>query len=432
MMSDKIQELDRLVNYMSSKMSDDIANTVVAGMYHFIHISHDDLDGYGCNVVKYLANINISTHVPLTERASDPSYNTSKLNDEFYTALREYLYTEINFAVDCGHIGILITDIGGLKFDKIQPVLQDVLTDNKFSSKLQSCKEVNVYIVDHHRSEYMNSEQITESDHLYQFNGMKVLLLSDKDTDGANYGCIVGSSSVNDIRINYFYAFDTAECATSLLAKIFNINNSTLSRYVKYVRSYDLGKCDQWEIENTDDILHMVAKVNPGIILNAEIQLACKNGADMNDLTKRIAVRTMMYGLLYPDNMEDIYNEILKMNNDYATFVSMVTLIELSELPNYLKPLDIPVVIPYDQLMVGVIIDTADFNEYNFTSYSKRFFKENSCCDGLIRVDLFNENPNISTRSPSRVRMLDCYTFCKTNGGGGHIHAAGFPIHMEK
>ena len=434
----------RLFSYMSSKMKSDLVDTMIGGISHFIHISHNDLDGYGCNVVKNLACLDLGTYSPLNDHVSDPVYNTSKLNDAFYDVLHEYLRIELNsneFSKDCNRVGILITDIGGLKFDKIQQVLQDVLIREQFVSKLEHCEEINVYIVDHHRSEYMNSDQITDFDNLDQFNGIKYVYFSDKDTRSMCYGCIAGSSVVNLIKINYFYVFDTAECATSLLKETLNLTNyPTLDQYVENVRAYDTGKCDQWELSDTDDLLYMVTKVDPGIILNTEIQMANKNKIDMTRLTQAIAAR-IMSGSLYPTDidcitMHHIHDEILKMNKDYATFVGMVKLMEIRDLPEYMRDYKISVVVPEhmdDHLVVGVIMDTEKYNNYNFTSYSKRFFKEYSCCNGLIRGDLYDDFPSISTRSPDgKCVTLNCYEFCKANGGGGHIHAAGFPIHMEK
>lgn len=435
-----------LTSFMSDNMYADIFESIVSNNQQhprrIIHISHNDLDGYGCNVARMLIYMNIAEKFKVNGMVYDQTYNISKLNDSFYEILENAVTAEIsfNFNKEIEDYSILITDIGGLKLDKIDVVLR------KVGAEVNRTLNFKVYIIDHHRSSYMASDVITEDDNLTALNGMKAIKYSNV-TDNV-FGCVTGNSSGDNITCQYFYAFNTAKCGTSLLMQIMGLDTSTraIAKYISAVQNYDTGKCSNWKIDPSDDIMHAIAKVDLGIILNTSLQLKLNEpasaGDDMFYYTKAIATR-VHGGYVYPINesrvepsLNEIHAKLIKMSQDYETFAKFVKTMDLCDVPKYLESVNIKITLPnydgnYNHMKVGVIIDTEEFNDYNFTSYAKEFFNDNPFCIGLFRADLYDDVKTISMRSPSIYTYMNCFDIASLNGGGGHVHAAGFPIHME-
>ena len=417
------------------------------------HISHNDLDGYACN---------LSTSIAATISEKLGVYgNDWYLGGECYCnsaniPIPRYLNSTIEgfFEEHCNSmrssgVWILITDLGGIDPFDLYAVLNNCRAKHGNNNI-----PIRVCIMDHHIN--------TILDKISDGKNKAYVLRRDKSND------ITRFSMVNDGIVIDYYG-NTKKSAAKILAEEFLKNQIVknelqytsvhrILQFVNYVSLWDTGNFGYWYSNK----IHEVDKqVKYNLLFSHFGQMdSLTSGEDKTDVMRRLFVSQLadyFYDPDHPGAFLDNYNEIAetrlrKMNDDYFEFLKLeskrINLLEALTAGQILLEIEgesYTVKIPgetlvktedYDPVLenmdIVVFKDTEEFNSYSYSPYAQRYLKDPREKNGItIRINK-HSNGDISVDMRSLHDEISVQPIAFVNGGGGHKKAAGFPIIANK
>ena len=393
--------------------------TVAGDDQMVIHLSHDDLDGYGCTIVKYFYDQYVNKN-----RAASRIWtlNTNLINTKVYIPIKRMAAIATN-AFPNKRVYFLITDIGGIDLDKL---VEQYANSN-----------IHFIIVDHHKTIYHTDNPHTLHYNIHRENGCTIVNCTSKKV--AVSALFVDSScsatkALNDLLVKGF---------SDIIEDKRLIKNIT--EFSEAVSLYDTGNVGNWYIDKDSQSMDDVSKQ---AMLNAMWarynHRAKKYDAEnytryqiMNDFSERLHKAIISYvptskftksrvsfSAIDVHNMwEYLYETSRKYDNIMKSFTPV-----LREGDKFILADGVVMNIPegLDAIKkVRVYVHNDNTKPYPaLTLFSNRYLSIHYDVDALIVVNMFTKT--VDTRSYKD--GIDMYTICKHNGGGGHYHAAGFPI----
>lgn len=415
------------------------------------HISHNDLDGYACNLITDVASIvskkldicsdetnngcyNIASNIPI------PRYLNDTINN-FFDDFRNEMRTK--------EVWILITDLGGIDPFDLYAVLKSCRKKHGiYTTNIRVC------IMDHHINTILDSIP-EETNNAY-------VLRKNATTGRTEFFMINAGISIE------YYGDMRKSAAKILTDKFMNLqivkdvlqwaSIHRIMQFSDYVSSWDTGNFGYWYSNK----IHEVDKqVKYNLLFSHFSQLDYLSGTeDKTDVMRRLFITQLADYFSDPHNpgtFLDIYNEIAearlqKMNDDYFEFLKLeskrINLLEALTAGQIVLEIEgepYTVKIPgetlakstdYDPKLENMDIvifkDTEEFNSYSYSPYAQRYLKDPREENGItIRINK-HSNGDISVDMRSLHDEISVQAIAFVNGGGGHKKAAGFPIIANK
>lgn len=414
--------------------------------YELIHLSHADLDGYGCTVVTALFKSIRDANVTADVTANYHYYNTHKVGeDKIYDVLDNIFSERLSFGTH-RRLHVLITDLGGINvknlFDRYAHVNHG---------------DIDFLVIDHHRSIYDDDAAIND---LFTYtNELKLPR--------------VGVSEIADLRVlghsagrvvNITYTTSTVMCsmlighdvsATKiygglLIAALFGhslhaehedlIKN--IMRFCDLVSRYDTGDFGEWYIPESAVTLEMIKSpianalkniVSDQNILNMRCKIADEHRNELGNPPMQFVNSTvdMIRGSngSFTTYDREVIKRFMSMSNTYDDFVKNVVTCDTNTVhANVLPDPVYRACHRYGAVYVHAVDDTT--KNVNLNLYVKRFFETTD--PNVVFIWYWQMDPNTGKRryelrSPSDGNA-NCYEIAKALGGGGHPHAAGFML----
>ena len=389
-----------------------------------VHLSHNDLDGYGCTITTNLGEYIYNNYAfYLDQRIL--RYNTGKIGDELYPEIMQIIMDTVRYSPECKTLNLLITDLGGLQVDK--------LFDLRLSDGYPAGVNVRVFVIDHHKSIY-DSGYPGET---YRQNSEDEYWFHDA----------VRSSLMGNMMVIYYSnQYRSAALSTTVLMYDIDIPQA-YTDLMSAISDYDTGK---WKNDwitmptiTTDGSLFsdIERQLSSEIILCDPILLqamftATYNpvGIDKHSRFIQLCTSVLIHQTVIPDIIIGmVYNTVHGMQTGYEAFCKRIVEIAPAltedgkvvlggsdELLTGPLTMTIPEHLRDNLPIIRVVIDTDEIH-YPFSMYAKAYLEENNY-PILVRI----------TPKDVNLRSTDSYSYCydiaKANGGGGHARAAGFPI----
>ena len=401
---------------------DQIAN-IICGM-NVIHISHNDMDGYGCAVI---------------ERMFDPIYQicTGKMVPQFYQNMQTVNAISDNYYERSENVHLLITDIGSIS---IEDILDNIDVDYTSIS--------DVVILDHH--------QIDDE----QMDGFELVEEHDPFIGDYNRNPYVNTLRIYYARregIDFYYVHTTAVSATELLRYMaMNGIQSDIFFYTNFaynVSKYDTGKWGNWAVSDGNIDMDIRIKYAWDKVLSDNKALndvmSYPRLKDIMDqwvmMCTALLERTEFYiddkynpVMEYPEKIDDIeleyYTDLERKYNEFVDSLRIENVTGVSH--NLFVPTSIVnSTIRVKQLnapvnKIATYIDDPDEKLKEFSMFSRKFLEDHQEIDVM-----FNVNPPIFKGKKCKTAVVqirsskdivDCSIIARANGGGGHPRAAGF------
>lgn len=409
---------------LKNKLREGLSNM---GEHMFVHLSHDDLDGYGCTIVTYLEQWARQhenaprKNVPCIVSSNYIFHNTNQLNKDMYPVL-DGLLSEAMATTHHRKIYCLITDIGGIELD-------DLIT----RYRKMNAGDITFLIVDHHRSIY----QMNTSD-MFDQQGIHVYHDAEDNTmacyrDGSRFkvDMYITNGKISATRALVNLLHDGTISMEPNIPGWYNILNDLVDFSI-VVSEYDTGNVGEWYIPNNGDMYEYYRQnVSDQAKLNSWWKCAYQAQKDHPSSMRRFIVEVascIATGTTFCSMREQIYTRIVKISEDYETFVSKCEIIvrNTGEPLRFGKGKSLQIPESMDDVRVFAVYWHDDPKEFYppLTMYSKKFLPEHLGIDVLM---IANEvRSSIDTRSHKD--YVNMYEICKFNGGGGHPKAAGCPM----
>lgn len=258
--------------------------------YIRLHVSHTDLDGYGCSVVGRVAEI-VSNPMLATRWHNDSNEiiyeNTPRIGKEFPDELVNILkkYVPKDFAHSNAIMQILITDIQCDVYD-IFNTIANAFYDDYFTDEDIKFPYLEIMVIDHHQWTYCDDE-----------NKMTYKLercYTGTPTEAEIMECGFGDCDRSDFDAAEFKTYVNHNAsATKLLADLLietgsvltNIDDveeykaliANIAQFAWYVSKYDTGNFGKWLCKSEEEL----STVTLDIILNLMVNKArIENRAD--------------------------------------------------------------------------------------------------------------------------------------------------------
>lgn len=385
----------------------------------FVHLSHDDLDGYGCTVVSYIeqwlhqTSIMRRKSIPTIVSTNYITKNTNRINSAVYQEI-DMLMQEAMVTAHHRRINFLITDIGGIEIQQL-------------IDRYRNCNAGDIYfmIIDHHRSVYqtMPNGMIENG----PYNGAYV----HHDRDG---NTIVSYRSGYSFGIS-MYITNGKRSATKAMFDLIKTNKESpiFEEFADTVSRYDTGDVGNWIIpENVDDLdTYYASKISNQVKLNSWWKCSHQERSDhvksMHRFVHELA-SCIVTSMTYCTMRQEIRNRIVQINADYIKFCENCEIIDRRPGQRLLIGCGQSLIIPenMDHVTRFSIYWYDDPKETYpaLTLYSAVYLKEHPDVDVLLVAN--DVRKTIDTRSERD--NVNVYEICKANGGGGHPHAAGCPM----
>lgn len=394
-------------------MEDEINNCKI----YRLHLSHDDSDGYGCQVLIELAR-NIYTKLDNSSTIHYRNCSAGKENVE--KAIKNYIHDitmerPVYYRRGMDKILILITDLGSF--------------DSEFLYKLREAgHNISCIYVDHHLVNTSLLSYFTDEDYYHTFEDMS-------DDDKGNV-----SSTLQIFNI----LFELPPINNDRVVNLNDYGYTVLKNYAKPISEYDTGHWDNnWNItdaslaeniisellfasyeDKTEYFLDMVE--SHSLLLASNMPSYSKNRSYPNRVDKY---------LLYGNILHKVEHEKDKFFSSYNEFLKHVRIIQSESEEFYstypLNKIDFGNLLNFKILFMENETDTENPYKY-FSIYSRRvltkYSETNNTCN--IILIFYDKKTNLcKLRALSKEEGgINVHEIARANGGGGHYSAAGFPV----
>ena len=441
-----------------------------------IHITHTDLDGYGCAAI-------MKSHEALLERdcipwcsQHDDVYRTltNQLGNAVYAVIDEMLRAALDddmkkAALDryitdeqiasCRKVSftVLITDIGSIDLneavDRVNAIMEEYRS--KWEQPQYFEQKANVVIVDHHKNPH----------HPLFNNGSMHSMINDNEIDCAGFrldyttGVYVNCQNVSaTYLLNYLFS----RMMHDNLNVIFADEADVLTRSEEVagiISRYDTGNFGRWRLPDdmvsnpdTAAILKYVSdetKLNTALykMKNEEYAKGNREAYEFYEILAKYIVNGESYRKrLYT---EELAQNLLTTTIEYNDFVSNLRhannqFNKQCELGNaMINGQHVPVVLrllaPIDHIYVAVDEQKPDTKGYPFFTYAKEYmasFRAEAVKQNMKFSDILVVRVNVNIDAEDKIKKIivslcsdgtvDCAILATHNGGGGHKNAAGF------
>lgn len=441
----KFLDMGFISTIMETTMAEELYNDFkhLGSTTKIVHLSHSDLDGYGCTILSELASFicpdNLDNQsdfggtpvVPKINRMYS-FINHSKLESEAVYKRISDIFTEASCDQDHYHLVVLITDIGGITIDELT---------KRF--RYANHGDVHFYVIDHHRHEYPESFIMKkggkhgEDTYIYTYNGVCFGVYHD------------GFFEISVMQT------DSNTSATLGLYKLLKLHFPQIQTYAvqhfaELVSKYDTGHWGNWRIDKIrymDDnnrIMAIKENVNEEILLQmyykycSQLCSIKKNYADLLRFQSHIvaALWTNNKDIAMPIIAKNaVYDFIIEMNLNYICWIESLKRVHRNSSDDPFEVMNgvafnMPHTEAWDQVMDidvwPITKENAADNKLPFSMYAKEYLEnDTNAAKLLIKVDTVKYH---SCDMRSADDKYNCYEIAKINGGGGHPRAAGFPM----
>lgn len=387
----------------------------------YIHLSHNDLDGYGCSIIDHIMMEIVKDNVICEHE----SHNTPKLN-EVENTLTEILKNANDDITKSGDedeliISLLITDIGNVTIEMLNKIINETVRPDV---------TVMVTYIDHHRSKYLADTEGDEPpinddiEYIKYEGGREAIFYTRPSLNRSLTFDISYTKSASKILFDMLFSGPPLDTVNYI---------DRMKAVISYINDYDTGHAGNWYIkkqEGESDIDY-IKKIVPTALndLLGYKKYQAKEGLD------RMSFVDIMIHYIKDDMPENIHEDDLPEN-------IMRKLVEFSE-----KRCD-----NYDAFLGKIKTDASDISEdvksiyeeigargnYNIhiadipkedktvshTLFSQKYLPENPDVDILMFV--LRKYNAISLRTNKD--DINLAEIAMEKNGGGHPKAAGFPI----
>lgn len=381
----------------------------------FAHLSHDDLDGFGCTVISYLQQWYLQrttkhTNIPQMMTHNFIWKNTNQLNEKMYPVLDELL-VEASATTHHRRINVLITDLGGINVETLVSRYRNFNYGN-----------VRFMIIDHHRSIYQSIPAQAFGD-----NMTSVYHDSDDNT-------IVSYRDGSRFQLD-MYITNGKISATKALHNLLRQGHEprAMDIFANTVSKYDTGNVGNWKIpaNKYGDRAYIAEHTSDQVKLNSWWKCAYQDQRDhASSMVKFIyeVASTIGTAETFCSMKDKIYDRIVLINEQYIKFCENLEVIERTPGHNLMygkgKTLKIPECADHVKSFAVYWHDDPAELYPPLTMYSKVYLVEHPEVDVLMVANEIHHS--VDTRSLKE--EINVYDICVTNNGGGHPHAAGCPM----
>lgn len=382
-----------------------------------VHISHNDLDGYGCTA---LIKIALSV-LDVDDSPSPITYIHVDRPSDIDKAILECVETMLcqGFNKDCDKIRFLITDIGRLRPDVFVKIRNELGVD------------CNYCYIDHH-----------PDDASIGSNVYKDLSSDPGHNDGEYFEYRLVNTSdcatfmLNDIVfrriVRSVITHDRSECLSDrhfmntagsfrpniMVYRSAEINRKiamthVVSTFANAVNSYDLGQWGAWNCPFDE----VAADVKLQLIFSYFFE----KGIDFSDEIYEIVMH--MDDEVY-EQMYDKWREIARMQHEKLLKNLKKCTDNLSKCEDVKVPICEDIIMNYGVNVYKYIIHGPEDELGGMFSLISKELLTSSHIDMLVLVDYRNRTVGLRSKDGG----VNCTRVATANGGGGHMRAAGFPF----
>lgn len=408
-----------------------------------VHMSHSDLDGYGCTILSELASFvrpdqkpdpnGVQPVIPRMNKYYS-FFNHSDLKKEAVYDRIARIFTEVSCDQNHRHLTILITDIGGVTIDELV---------SRF--RYANHGDVHFYIVDHHRHEY--PKRLIEECEEGKKTGGKTYIYT---YDGICYAAYRDGLFKIDVMQTSSNMSATLGLHRLLACLFSPIRGVRVRQFAELVSKYDTGHWGNWKVDeirymddnnrimaidenvNEEILLQMYykhcsqlcgKKKNPADLLRFQCRIVAALWTGNRDIAMSVTIKTA------------VYDSIIEMNLNYIRWVESLKRVHRNSSDEPFEVMDgvlfnMPHTEAWDQVMD---IDVWPITEENaadiklpFSMYAKEYLENDPNATKLLMKVETTKYHSCDMRSADD--KYNCYEIAKINGGGGHPRAAGFPM----
>lgn len=376
-----------------------------------LHVSHNDMDGYGCHVMTRLA-VNVLNP---NSKSSTTFWNTSAGMENIERTVRHYIErmetvpkdNKKRYVKGTKKLFILFSDLGNF--------------DPNFINKLiEEGHKVNYLCIDHHQiANDLNKIELTGNTEEFQM--------------AANCYYVDDSVCATKSLANAVRAIITQHRPASTLSSSgienYNIMKEHIKAYADKVDLFDRGLWGEWVGREPADVDGSVRE---------QLFFKSYKPEERYRYTSLMAnyLHTYAFGIHTPKDKRPFWClDMSRFNQKYYGAVSSQLKVlneEFEKCKNMLRPLtvlfDIPDTIKdKDKLNIYEIYTDENDAIQSFTLVSRELLKMNPNIDILVLIYMKRHTMDMRTMRDD-LNLADIAIF---NGGGGHPKAAGFPMKKE-
>lgn len=431
-----------------------------------IHITHTDLDGYGCAAI-------MKSHEALLERDCIPCYShhddvyrtlTNQLGSAVYAAIGEMLRTALDRYITDERTAsycktaftVLITDIGSISLNEAVNRVNAIMEEyrSKWEQPQYFEHKANVVIMDHHKNPHhppLNNESMPGAinDNMIDCAGFRL-----DYTTGVYVSCQNVSATY---LVNYMFSRMVHDALNDFVDEADVLTRS--EEVAGIISRYDTGNFGRWRLPDdmvnnpdTAAILKYVSdetKLNTALykMKNEEYAKGNREAYEFYEILAKYIVNGESYRKrLYT---EELAQNLLNTTIEYNDFVSNLRhadnqlgkqcALGYAKLDDQSMPIVLQLLVPIDHIYVAVDEQKPDTKGYPFFTYAKEYmasFRAEAAKQNMKFSDILVVRVNLMIDAEDKVKKIivslcsdgsvDCAKLATHNGGGGHKNAAGF------
>lgn len=408
-----------------------------------VHMSHSDLDGYGCTILSELASFICPDQKP------DPNgveliiprmnkyytfFNHSELKKEAVYDRIAGIFTEVSCDQNHRHLTILITDIGNVTIEELV---------SRFRHANHG--DVHFYVVDHHRHEYPDrlikereeGKKTGGETHIYTYDGICHAAYRD------------GLFKIDVMQVGSDMSA-TLALHRLLVRRFPQIQADQVRHFAELVSKYDTGHWGNWKVDAIDVMErdHQVMAIRYDVAEEVFLQMYYKHCSQLcgkkKNSTDLLRFQCRIVAALWTGNKDiamsvtaktAVYDSIIEMNLNYIRWVNSLKRVHRDSSDEPFEVMDgvlfdMPHTEAWDQVMDidvwPITEENADDIKLPYSMYAKEYLENDPDASKLLMKVETTKYHSCDMRSADD--KYNCYEIAKLNGGGGHPRAAGFPM----
>lgn len=283
--------------------------------HHKIHVSHTDLDGYGCYLPRYLMEIynrhwikrsghSLYRNKEVKRTSEIVRYSTNNLGnaviplvDATLNSVLQSYWNEMYYTTPCS-LNILITDIGSIDVNRIQYIF-DVYPGTTIT------------IIDHHEIDPNKLRYWNEKEQRMQMMESIPIIIDD-------YHLTIYFSP--DLYLMYVYSKETSAanlcyCLIKQVTYSHVIHNDLTRKFFQWIAAYDTGDFGNWRVDRGE--IAMQSLINASF--NYYKKRRCPNEEEQEKMeayldSYNIEKKRELYGtgFFWTDAVEEFYYSLYK------------------------------------------------------------------------------------------------------------------------